>query len=54
MDTSNKNLCTKRTMQLSPIERNIIIEYRKGDGFTKEMVHRALQIDKKNGLVRIK
>lgn len=54
MEINNKNLCTKKLMELSPIERNIIIEYRKGDGFTKEMVHRALQIDKKNGLVRIK
>lgn len=36
-----------KSMQLYPIEEEIIMEYRKSDEYTKELVHRVLKIDEK-------
>lgn len=41
------------TLQLYPIEKKLILEYRKSDDYTKELVHRVLKIDEKGDSERM-
>lgn len=41
------------TLTLSSIEEKVIVEYRKSDDYTKELVHRVLKIDKKGDSERM-
>lgn len=41
------NISTDDKSELSPTEKQVIVEYRKADDVTKEMVHRVLHIEEK-------
>ena len=45
--TFDENAPENDDITLSPTEKQVIVEYRKADDFTKEMVHRVLHIDEK-------